>query len=802
MKKVRPKPYLTETKAYWRRSGIKLLRSVHVFLGSVAIVIKLLQSRTKEQYLSRAVEVQPVFNRDVISDLSDQASASLLDCAAWAEGEEQRFSNALDGEQSQSMLLVEQTEAESDLLDFLYRGDLQALQGLLSHYESSPASAERVTRAFLTAVSQASEAALDALLGTGLVDWHSQDDINDRNCLHKVAMAGRRKYVLIALQSGTDPSSIDAYGRIPLHYAAMNGHTLVVEDLIHAKRDTVDMKDLESFTPLIHGIVHGRLESVEKILSFSPNVNRIDEAGHIPLNLACQHGCLEIASLLLQQKPQIIPDAEGLFPQHLVARCGSNPNLFSLLQEYGADLNQPDKLYGWTPLFHAASEGRVDCLKMLLSHGVSTDVRDEKGQPALYYATWEGHLQCMDLLPSASIESTLSHTSPHSSLAQAVSQQSVSSGSSLEQIPDLSLPPPIIPTRRYGHNFLASKSNVLIMFNEDNSKAVRFFDESKYPAARLTMTPRSPDILPRNLLLPIQDDYRYIAFETDDLANFALEFDVYPTFGKRVLAKGSVPAEVFRTGQRSSGYYYLSLFDPRLRAVGQMSFKFQVIKPFNKLPVSSTSLDTYWKATSQLESKPSLFVTDSSLSGDYLRISIQSSQDLVPVGFPDWWYVHYGLSLPISHLNYEAFQSTSSNRASSDSGSLHLRNQMDKCALLELPRVIYDAHLSLDDILKTLPTGINLDIHILYPTEQQEDDLHVGPTPNINNFADAVLDTVFRHTRRTRHAHVQSRSIMFSSYNADFCTALNWKQPNCKFSIDTELDHVLNILFRPCSSLQ
>ncbi|KAG9865123.1 ankyrin repeat protein nuc-2, partial [Aureobasidium melanogenum] len=45
------------------------------------------KSRTKELYLSRAVEIQPCFNRDVIRDLSDQATSSLLELGAWAEGE-------------------------------------------------------------------------------------------------------------------------------------------------------------------------------------------------------------------------------------------------------------------------------------------------------------------------------------------------------------------------------------------------------------------------------------------------------------------------------------------------------------------------------------------------------------------------------------------------------------------------------------------------------------------------------------------------------------------------------------------
>ena len=88
----------------------------------------------------------------------------------------------------------------------------------------------------------------------------------------------------------------------------------------------------------------------------------------------------------------LLPDAEGLFPQHLVARSGQTPQLLLLLKDYGADLDQVDKLYSWTPLFHAASEGNVPCMKTLLEVVVKTKIHDEKELSAMYYAAWEGHL--------------------------------------------------------------------------------------------------------------------------------------------------------------------------------------------------------------------------------------------------------------------------------------------------------------------------------------------------------------------------------------------------------------------------
>ncbi|MBI0320400.1 ankyrin repeat domain-containing protein, partial [Streptomyces javensis] len=152
------------------------------------------------------------------------------------------------------------------------------------------------------------------------------------------------------------------------------------------------------FTPLIHSIVKGQLACAEQVLCSNARVDPEPESppmkgmdhrplkgpDHIPLNLACQHGSLPIARMLLERNAKLLPDAEGLYPQHMVARASQSPELLLLLKEHGADLDQKDKLYQWTPLFHAASEGCVPCLRTLLECGVDAQVPDEKGLSSMY----------------------------------------------------------------------------------------------------------------------------------------------------------------------------------------------------------------------------------------------------------------------------------------------------------------------------------------------------------------------------------------------------------------------------------
>jgi CDK inhibitor PHO81 len=58
---------------------------------------------------------------------------------------------------------------------------------------------------------------------------------------------------------------------------------------------------------------------------------------------------------------------------------------------------------------------------------------------------------------------------------------------------------------------------------------------------------------------------------------------------------------------------------------------------------------------------------------------------------------------------------------------------------------------------------------------------------------DSILTVVFDHARYLREAQLRERrdgglrNFVFSSYNPDICTALNWKQPNCKCSRQLEM---------------
>lgn len=672
-------------------------------------------------------------------------------------------------------------DIDSQLLLAAANGNIVQLQDWIFRLKSSSDAKERVTRAFLAAITDAPDTSLVVLIESGLVDIHAEDEINERTCLHEATISGRQLVLDIALDRHVDISRADIYGRIPLHYACMYGRVQMVRKLLALGRKTVDDMDHDNFTPLIHAIARRQLHAAEELLACGARIDPVTDSDHVPLNLACQYGSVKIVNLLLEQKAKLIPDAEGLFPQHLVARSGQSPETLLMLERYGADLDQRDKLYQWTPLFHAAAEGHVACIQTLLGRNVDAHALDEKGNPAMYYATWEGHLESMRLLGSieASTTDTPRSLLPHTTIA-ALPSDAAPAPVDPDGIPDLSLPPPIIPLRRYGHNFLDDKTFIQLSFEASGPETILFYHDSKYPAARLTISAKSSDVIPRNIMLPIQEDSKIVSFQIDNLDSFAIDFDVFPNFGSKVIAKSVALPSNFTAIPHSSGQCCLPLFDPRLRAIGQISFKFQVIKPFPGIPLDITHFATYWRVTSQIDAHQVAFITGSSLSGDYIQIFVQLTHDGIPVLYPRWSFDHHGIDVPIGRMTLERYLSLGSPNGERQQILQSLQDKSLNDGTL-IHQLLATSFLTLKDVLAYLPTSIHINIQVLFPTVVEESSLGLGSSCNVNKCADAILRDVFDHARHTKEqAPDFMRSIVFTSFNADICTALNWKQPNCK----------------------
>lgn len=140
------------------------------------------------------------------------------------------------------MLGTDEGDADTLLLETVISGNLDPLKDLLLRLKTADpngsrdiALLERITRTFLAAINEGPLQSLQLLLDTGLVDVQSEDDINERNCLHQATIYGNSFVLGVGLEKGVAVNRTDVYGRVPLHYACMHGRLDMVEALLNGK---------------------------------------------------------------------------------------------------------------------------------------------------------------------------------------------------------------------------------------------------------------------------------------------------------------------------------------------------------------------------------------------------------------------------------------------------------------------------------------------------------------------------------------------------------------------------------------
>ena len=183
------------------------------------------------------------------------------------------------------------------------------------------------------------------------------------------------------------------------------------------------------------------------------------------------------------------------------------------------------------------------------------------------------------------------------------------------------------------------------------------------------MTPK-PDAgaIPHSVILPLQDEREVFPFQVESFDSFSVEFDLFPTFGSKVIGKGVALATTF-TDLQSQGSYVVPLLDPHLRVIGDIPFEVNVVKPFHRAQLQiGGQFETYWKSTTSVGQGdgdvnpapsssnvgPSV-VTASSLSGEHVRVVVQVTSDGVPVAFPQWKLPVEGFDVHVGEVTAAQF---------------------------------------------------------------------------------------------------------------------------------------------------
>ncbi|WRT69382.1 uncharacterized protein IL334_006366 [Kwoniella shivajii] len=819
------------------------------------------KSNTKELYIERQVEVQPCFNREFIAKLSDIVAANLLDLENGSEHLSTSFlerdlpdSIGADGLNfnrkedydsdagiGNSLALDALVDLESNMVKALTSGKEAVSDWLkLAKTKQHRDKGRRLMRILWRAALQVPSELLDLVLSAIKLDYDYIDNINGRSPLHQACIAGSSRLVQLCVENNhLLLEKPDAYDRKPIHYAAIHGHPEIVSFLLSKSADP-SATDMDGYTPLMHAIIQGHLEVVrifvQDKITLEPTAISNDL---IPLSLACQFGHLEVARLLLQCGAKVIPNSEGLYPQHFAAKAGHEAICRLLVDEGGKDgggRERQDKYNLWTPLHHAAIGGEsrhLACMKVLVEAGCDVNTSDDYGKSPGWYSAWFGHVECLNFLldNGAKLNGKQNTLEGMENLGLSADPQmdSLSPGSDLELdppqdefelIPSLSLPPPIIPLRVYGHEFLANRCLVQLSlghpFSRPSSIAskappIKLYSRSGqdslhlWSSLKLVMTSKS-DItaVPHSVILPLADEREVFSFQVQSLERFTLELSLYPTFGSKVIGRAIVLPDTFNDITYHKGIV-APLLDHNLKTIGEVAFEVSCIKPFEGAQLEiGGRVETYWKSkvtpsqptqdhAHQFQShrplsvsttSPSLrppvtappasnnnesaLVTASSLSGEYVHIVIQVTKDFVPVIYSKLKLPIEQLDIAVSDVTCDQFLSIAkSNNLLLTSPSNHHLTSGEWSELLSTKMS------TLDNVLSILPPEIGLNLLLQYLRPATAIQKQFGRSIEINKFVDTILHSIYQSGKNN-----PGRKIIFSSFEPEVATALNWKQPN------------------------
>ncbi|KAG6919274.1 hypothetical protein DXG01_007406 [Tephrocybe rancida] len=781
------------------------------------------KSTTKELYLSRQV--------DLISELSDTIAACLLDLTDLSSG--LKFEGSAANDIFAQQMLAERTppvgpfrDLENNLRMAVATRETSTIADCARYSDAlaegsggKPIVTRILWNVIIEAPSDLAELILSSL--SSPFDFQFVDDINERTCLHEAAMAGALILVNLCIGKGVRVDKTDLYGRTALHYASMNGHPAVCKRLLEADLPP-NILDRDNYSSLVYATMKGNVECVRVLLdegkvSAEPTTPLVDL---IPLSLASQSGHVDVVVLLLQYGARCLPNSNGEYPMHLAAREGHDEVCRLLIHLEGWD--SPDKYHEWTPLFHAARYGQDRCIRILLEANARVCATDELGHLAVHYAAWYGHHKSLALL----LEAAKNKPSPTPALAKFDSPMSDGgagqSESDIDLIPSLSLPPPIMPHRVYGHNYL-DKSNLVqvTIGRSEYISGVRlhhrlispvFEDEfllASTPLKLVMTSSHNINSAPYSVSLPQRDKRGVFAFQINSLDNLSLEFSIYPSFGTRTIGRAVALPALF-CDLKNNNVFTLPILDTRLHVVGEVSlsgsmianmantrkvdFEIKVITPFEGVTLEvGGDVETYWKsmATPPSVSSPDIpkwphrssliasaqaspsvhsivngggqFLTISSLQGTYVYAVVQVTRDLQPVIFSGWPLPAADFDLGVSDVTLAQFESLA--------GRLGRGPPSGTATVAKWTSLLPHAMFSLAQFLKLLPIGVDICLELAYPSRSTRRRCSLGHLLDLNDFVDSVLRNIYHASAALDATHAR-RKIAFTSFSPDNSTLL------------------------------
>ncbi len=145
----------------------------------------------------------------------------------------------------------------------------------------------------------------------------------------------------------------------------------------------------------------GEIEKVKTLLKQGVVCDAVDLDGRTALMFTVFNGHSEIAILLLDAGAKI--DKRDSLDRTALLYCatGPFPETAKILLDREADPNTVDSDEHFSPLMHAAAEGHLEVVKVLIAYGADRSLKDVDGDDAASFAAQSGHMHVVEYLNSS-----------------------------------------------------------------------------------------------------------------------------------------------------------------------------------------------------------------------------------------------------------------------------------------------------------------------------------------------------------------------------------------------------------------
>ena len=258
------------------------------------------------------------------------------------------------------------------------------------------------------AISCRSKACIDQLLA--MIDTLGEgDDINKRNCIHRLVISSGRSKSLRDNVSTTDAiqnEDIDA-----TNFIKPAAPPFLIP-LSHSTKESDDISDLGNDDEAIVLLRYllDRLRPQQRVA-----IQARDVYGRMPLHYGAQYGCVAICQVIISRMQAwgqfevshgidapFLLDTDGYSSLHLSVIGGHTQTTKTLLE---ADWRNNDRhtavrkhMSKSEVLALAVKANFVGIVKLLVDAGVDLDYQDDQGETALHVAARFGHRECARLL--------------------------------------------------------------------------------------------------------------------------------------------------------------------------------------------------------------------------------------------------------------------------------------------------------------------------------------------------------------------------------------------------------------------